>query len=369
MRFPSPHDLKNRLESLIQTSFSQPPSLWSHTSDKTEQMTSRGRRAIWVLSRSVTRHQIVSVPATLPENKRRAAIELQVRKAFPFRNPDFALMWQGQEASVYAWERGMVSDAQAGKGIPRGSDVVPETLMRQPGENGPRLVKCLEGYEAQYWTNGFLKASRWWPTLPTSVDWARFERSSGLPALTPDSCPSPVELAMLERPWTEGAFSISDWSSLLKSRNVVAALATAAICPFIFFGVQYAVLSAAEARARAELADLDSKNKSVRVDRSEAYANLEAIEDYLRLDEFPPQAEVLTKAITMLAQSGAPKILSWGFDRGNLELILRSGPNLDATAYITLFERDDYFENVSGTLTGQERDLQLRMTLTSKPRQ
>jgi len=171
---------------------------------------------------------------------------------------------------------------------------------------------------------------------------------------------------MLERPWTEGAFSLSDWSSLLRSRNAVTGLVVAAACPFVFLGTEIAVLSMAESSVRAELSELDSKNKAIRSDRNAALANLDGIEDLLRLDEYPPQADILTKAMALLAQTGAPRIISWSFDRGTLEIILRGGQPLDPTAYITLFERDEIFENASGTLIGQERDLQLRMSVAKR---
>ncbi len=312
------------------------------------------------------RHQIFKVPESLPEGKRRGAVDLQVRKNFPFREPEFDVLWNGNEASVYAWEIAPVRAAQQEAGVPRNCQVVPETMMKERGQDGIRLLATMEGFEGQLWNNGFLRASRWWPNRPSGDEWGRFQRSVGLQASQTESTPEAIQLPMLERPWTEGAFSLSDWSSLLRSRNAVTGLVVAAACPFVFLGTEIAVLSMAESSVRAELSELDSKNKAIRSDRNAALANLDGIEDLLRLDEYPPQADILTKAMALLAQTGAPRIISWSFDRGTLEIILRGGQPLDPTAYITLFERDEIFENASGTLIGQERDLQLRMTVAKR---
>jgi hypothetical protein len=313
----------------------------------------------------MTRHHVFTLPANLPEAKRRAALDLQVRKAFPFKEPGFAAHWQGAEASVYAWDAARVRAAQIEAGLSPATQVVPETFVRPRGQTGVRLVAMLDGCEGQYWVDGFLRASRWWPAPPLAFEWARFLRAVGLPP-PPEADPVPEAADFLERPWTEGVLSLDDWATLLQSRRALGLIAAGALCPFLFFGAQIAVMAATESSVRAEIAALDAANRAVRADRAAAYANLEAIEAFVRLDEFPPHADVLATAVTLLANTGGPRILSWSFDRGNLEVILRGSNELDPTAYITLFERDPLFENVSGTFVGQERDLQLRMAVSKR---
>jgi hypothetical protein len=313
----------------------------------------------------MTRHQTFSVPEALPEAKRRAVLDLQVRKSFPFKEPGFAAFWKGAEATVYAWDAVAVRAAQESAGVSRSAQVIPETFIRPRGQNEVRLVAMLDGFEGQFWSDGFLRATRWWANPPTEIDWAKFVRSFGAPNISSTNG-VPLELSFLERPWTEGTFSLDDWSSLLKSKRVLTFAAAAALCPFAFLGAEIATLSISEKNIREEIKVLNAANQNVRADRAAAYANLEAIEDFLKLTEYPSQAEVLTTAMLLLAKTGAPRIVSWSFDRGNLEIILRGEQSLDATAYITLFERDPVFENASGTLVGQEQDLQLKMSVTKR---
>jgi hypothetical protein len=189
-------------------------------------------------------------------------------------------------------------------------------------------------------------------------------RSVGVTASEDGEQARALDVPLLDRPWSEGTFSFDDWSSLLQSRRVQAFAATAALCPFIFLAGQITVLSVSENSLAAERASLTKASQSVRADRAAAYENLDAIEALFTLDEYPAQVSILSTAMTLLANTGNPQVVSWSFDRGNIELVLRSGIDLDPTTYITLFERDPLFENASGTLVGQERFLQLRMQAT-----
>jgi hypothetical protein len=300
----------------------------------------------------------------LPDGKRRGALELLVRKSFPFKQPAFSAVWAGNDASVYCWDNDSVLEAQAKAQVPRGTNVIPETFLRPPTTDGARLVQTLDGVEAQFWSQGFLRSSRWWPTAPSPIDWQKFLRSVGASSATFDAPMSLENLPFLERPWSESAFSFDDWSSVYQNQRAQLIATTLALCPIMFLGSQVAVLSVAENALATERAELNRASESIRADRNVAYENLDIIEQLLALNEYPPQVQLISNALNMLANAGSPQVVSWSFDRGNLEVVLRSGIDLDPTTYIKLFERDPQFENVSGTFVGQERHLQLRMAVT-----
>jgi hypothetical protein len=73
--------------------------------------------------------------------------------------------------------------------------------------DGLRLVACVEGFEAQYWTASQLEASRWWPAALTDGDWSDFIRASGAsraePGLLQTRPPQPVAADWTPRPWTK----------------------------------------------------------------------------------------------------------------------------------------------------------------------
>ena len=313
----------------------------------------------------MVRHQIFNAPATLPEGKRRAALDLHVRKSFPFKDPDFAAFWRGPDATVYAWDRAPIRAAIVDAGVPRSTQVIPETFVRERGSNGARVVEMLEGYEGQVWKDGFLAASRWWPKSPIEEEWTMFLRSTGIAPSAENIACAPQIFPLLERPWTEGTFSIDEFIQTLQTRRVAAIIATAALGPFVLAGTSIGVMSMAEANVRANISALAEANKGIRLDRAAAYTNLEEIEVFQGLDTYPAHVAALSSALTLL-ETFRVQIVSWSFDRGNLEIILRGKNELDPTAYITMFERDAMFEGVGGTLVGQDRDLQLRMALTKR---
>ncbi len=81
----------------------------------------------------------------------------------------------------------------------------PQPLLEQPGD-GLRLLARGAGSEAQYWQDGELRLTRWWPTAPSEQDWALFVRAAGLqPGDHP--CPprgAPVELGTPPQGWLRG---------------------------------------------------------------------------------------------------------------------------------------------------------------------
>ncbi|MBL8644553.1 MAG: hypothetical protein JNK21_11520 [Rhodospirillaceae bacterium] len=294
-------------------------------------------------------------------------LALKVRKAFPFKEPDFAAFWSDTEASVYAWEKATVQEALNDAGLNYRAQVVPETFVRPQGKDGLRLVPMLDGFEGQFWKNGFPQVSRWWPAQPSAYEWANFARVCGMAPDAAEAAAESTSLEFLEKPWTEGELSFNDLSAVLQSRKVMAIAATAIACPFLMLGTEIAITSIAEGSVRQNIASLSQANQAIRRDRAAAYDNLDAIEEFIQVDAYPPQINVLARAMAIFAEAGSLRILSWSFDRGNLEIIARGGgQQIDPTTFITAFERDELFENVGGTLVGPERDLQLRLAVTTR---
>ncbi|MDX2143304.1 MAG: hypothetical protein SFV19_08110 [Rhodospirillaceae bacterium] len=310
-----------------------------------------------------------SVPEGVPEGKRRSALELQAGKVFAFTEPAISPIWRRHEASVYAWDRARMAEALEAAGLPANTQVVPETLMRERGTDGFRLVRMLEGFEGQYWVDGFPRVTRWWSKLPTALEWSTFGRSTGAGYSLEAPPPPVVDVPLIERPWTESDFSLNDWKAMLRTRRAAEIAAVIVVCPFVFLGAQIAAVSIAKSSIDQELESLKSANQKVRQERAEAMENLDAIWDLARLDEYPTQASALQSAVEMLQATGDLKIMSWNYDRGALEIILQGEGSPDPTAFIKLFERASMFENVSGTFVGPERNLQLRMTLTKREKQ
>ncbi|MBL8629650.1 MAG: hypothetical protein JNM81_08485 [Rhodospirillaceae bacterium] len=307
----------------------------------------------------------MTVPDAVAQTQHAAYLKLQVTKLFPFTSPGYAVISQGRQASIYAWDQAAVAAEIKAQGLPANTAVVPETFIRSQGADGLTLVKMLEGVEGQFWKNGFLVATRWWPGRPSPFEWKQFARSVGGVSQTGDDVPEPVAHVLLDRPWIETPFSLDQISSVLQSARAIQFMATAAVCVLLFVFAQAAVLALREGQVVSEIKALRAANKEFGQNRAQAFSNLDDIKSILALDIYPPQIDVIYAALALL-QPRDVRVMSWSFDRGNLDITVRGKQQLDPTAFITLFERDDKFQGVSGTLGGPERDLQLKMTVEPK---
>lgn len=51
---------------------------------------------------------------------------------------------------------------------------LPESLACEPIQNGARILACSVGFEGQVWRSGVVIASRWWPVVPSTLEWRIF---------------------------------------------------------------------------------------------------------------------------------------------------------------------------------------------------
>jgi 5-methylcytosine-specific restriction endonuclease McrA len=338
------------------------------TTDAATELPNPSSRVFWVISRRVTRQTVFTFPADIPENKKKAMLRVQVRRWAPFPNVNYIAQWAGNRVSVFAWDDDEIKKAIADAGFnERRCTVCPETFIRSPLQNGTRLIAAIEGFEAQVWQDGFLAFSRWWPHKPGRSEWDMFLRTAAQPlnehgGAVPDPAPAPF----LEVPWNRQRGSLNMAWTLLEDPRYAAGLAALVAAPFIYIGVEYVTLAVAQARVENSREALSVQTQGIRKLRSEAIANLDEIEDYLSLEVYPSQFEILSTALG-LVQNLNVKIPEWTYDVGALSFSLRADQNIDATFLITAFEKSGAFTNVTATRVGQEG--LVRMNMDVVPRQ
>lgn len=300
-----------------------------------------------------------SLPETLRSDRRPAALALMVRKWAPYARPGFIADWQGARAAVFVWDAAQVEAAAAAQGLsPAALSVLPETVLREKGENGVRLVEALDGFEAQLWSDGFLAASRWWPTPPGDAQWQTFLRAAGVESA--GATPPPTSAAWLERPWIRRAA----WLALLQAGatppRLAAALALFFLAPSAFFVAKSAALSTARGDIEAQIARESQGAETILDARRVATANRFAIEQLVKLQLYPPPLAQMAEASGIIAASNL-KTESWEYDNGTLSIMLRG--QADAAALVRRFEDSPMFAGVASTTAGGENVLQLRMNV------
>ena len=133
-------------------------------------------------------------------------VALAVRRAAPFPDPDFDVLWLKDRAAVWYWSRQRLPSLKgypAGKvryraeALYRGSVRVDdgcEMLLYVPADATGNGI----GYESRVWRDGTLASTRWWPVSPAPVAWQDYVRGTGLSPLTPP--PEPQRARVLDVP-------------------------------------------------------------------------------------------------------------------------------------------------------------------------
>lgn len=134
--------------------------------------------------------------APLPRNERNAALRLHLQRITPYPSAETAyqIVWQQQLAQIWIWNS---KQEETGR-----TAVVESRYYAPPESQLPqwRLVSCVQGVEAQYWSEERLLASQWFSILPTEQQWRYFCRSTGFKAATLPQI-SVSEHAQLTKPW------------------------------------------------------------------------------------------------------------------------------------------------------------------------
>ena len=130
--------------------------------------------------------------AALPVGERKAALRNLVLAWRPFAEPDHAVIWSAEGALAIAWDaaaaRAALDTAELDAKDVR---LVPEVLLREPIDDGVRLIDGIDGVEAQRWQQRVLVASRWWPEAPSASEWRNFlHAAKATPEVAADAVPA-----------------------------------------------------------------------------------------------------------------------------------------------------------------------------------
>src|SRR5690606_37656970 len=118
------------------------------------------RRPVLLLARDLCAFGLFST-AALPRRRRRQAAMLHARLAAPYLRAGSALSKAGDDYGVWWWDAARVEALLAAQeGLTGAPVLTPETLAQPRGE-GWRIVRLMQGYEAQLWRDKALVASAW----------------------------------------------------------------------------------------------------------------------------------------------------------------------------------------------------------------
>jgi hypothetical protein len=121
-----------------------------------------------------------------------SSLRLQLRQFLGDGKVGFAYSLRGDIANIWYWseaDEGDFARLLANKSTKGEFAPWPESLLRQPVEDGVHLLKCVSGFEAVSVVAQNTVRTRWYAKLPAADAWALFIRDAGL---NPDEHPLPL---------------------------------------------------------------------------------------------------------------------------------------------------------------------------------
>lgn len=325
------------------------------------------RQVIFVPARRHLKHALFSIPAQLTGRKRKAALDLKIEAWSPFQQVAYFEVWNGNEASVLAWDRDAIDRKLQEYGYqPRQVDVVPETFIREPYIAGVRLVETSDGVEGQVWKDGFLTVSRWWADRPNAQEWNLFTRSAGQARdKLGATLPEPINPGWLETPWNRGVSNRDLLTQVLTNKAAVAVIVAAVIAPCCYFASSWMTYTIMGSRINAKITEVEVDGRAVRQERNRAINTIEYAETLSGLRRFPHQIEIISQTHSLLTPYSV-EVAGWDYDTGVLEFGLQSEADMDATQFIPMFENNPMFYRVSSSTRGDRLVMRMNVTPTNE---
>ena len=325
----------------------EPPSIW------------RGRR-YWVLSRALCAFRVFRAPAAARSNLRSFA-GIKAREWAPFADAGFLAHLTGDTVAIWTWDAVRVRDAMLGVEVmPGRMTVLPETALQVRGADGLRIVRCVEGFEGQCWSDGELRASRWWAEMPSAQSWTEFQRTS---RATPEQfrdLPAAQEPVWRRRPWTNSGEGLGSTIER-RHRELVTAGAVVLV-------VAYGYLGGGVARDAVALSDLENRVRSLEAekapvvdDRVRAIQNREFLAGFQKLIPYPPQFELFARVAAHLPKES--RITGWSYEDGSLQFTIAASTQPDLLFYVKNYAAVTGFTDVTADRAEGERTLRVKLRI------
>jgi hypothetical protein len=320
----------------------------------------RGRR-YWIVARSLCAFRVFRLP-----NAERGSLKdfaaLQVREWTPHTKVGFHLHLTQDAARVWVWDAARVRDGMLAMGIKPGRiAVLPETAVQARAADGVHMFACLEGYEGQLWSQGELKAGRWWPEMPSRVQWRDFQRAAGVVAPQHPDPPNAENPIWRGRPWTSSG---GGWGrGVERGREAVLAGAVLLLAGYAYLGgsAVHDAWSLAELDGRLQIAE--HRSAPAVADRERALANLQFLSDFGKLNPYPSQLELFARVAEKLPANGA-RIIAWSYQNGELQFTIFSPASPpDILFYVKTYSSVERFTDVSADRAEGNRSVRVKVRL------
>lgn len=300
---------------------------------------------------------------SLPPGERAGFVRVQLLGWAPFDDSGYAVCVLRDGAMAYAWDQRAFEQRAAAAGLPvRPRRVLPETLLLPAHTQGVALQTCSVGVEGQFWREGQLVASRWWPEAPDAAAWLNFQRSAGVPAdaqqaVVPSAGDAPGP-EWLEQPWAPvSTLAAMVERSRLRLHAAAAALVALLLLPTLWLLRAYWETTQQVAALEAERSRLEAEVQPVLKARAEALAAVAELDALAAAVDRTDALQLLAHLAGQVPRDGnRVRDLEW--DGRRLRLVLAVPATTPRITYVRSLEgggwlqdvREDTQEEVAGTV-------------------
>lgn len=294
---------------------------------------------------------------------------LAVRRAAPFPDPDFDVLWLRDHAAVWYWSRERARTASGRSDIrcraealfrgdvPAGDIEQLLSLEVTPAEGEAYAA----GVEARVWRQGRLQASRWWPQLPDARAWETFARGAALDA----SHPMPeLQASRLHARPLNASSQRREFGGQLSARlpMVAAAGATLVLALLAWQGASVARATWATHSINTQIAQLSARMEKIIAARERADAAQARIDGLLALHAPATQVRLLGE-VTRLTP-GSWELMSWAQPSPERLEVTFKMPNADVAAIVAAWEASPLLQDVTPSTSARPDEVSLQATVT-----
>lgn len=333
--------------------------------DRVERPSSQFGLPQWVISRALYRFKKFDL-SQVPPAERSRALQLELTQAAPFRNSAHYIGWQGGRALVWTWDEDRIGQAvRSGKLNANRLRILPETLLHSPVQEGLRLVRCIDGFEGQFWHQSLLEQSRWWAQLPSAEEWLMFQRDCSLAPEKQQTVPPAADsMALGRQPWL-GLSSLEVSAIEFKERLALACAAMLLLVPSLWYGVGLYKLEKRAQEHQATLERLREQAEPISMARGQALDYLARIRELESIRPHPEQLVVLSRLAESLPNDGS-FVRLWDFQGGKLKIVLASTGDIAAAPLIDALQKSGVFLNVTAQSGTASNVLALQMEVAAR---
>lgn len=211
-----------------------------------------------VLSRALCRFRFYRALQTLTGSQLAKAARAYAEAHAPFANTGSLILRTAQGAGIWYWDASKLAEHQPVR------EVSPESVWRD-ALDGWCVIACSEGYEAQYWEGGTLRASTWRRQPFSAAQWSAFALSVDEAAIAPPlEPPAPMASPLNNGSWRSKVVRPPlSWKDAERAGVSIAICAAAVAALFTGQAFHSSQIAARETRAAVSIEQVLREDRDV----------------------------------------------------------------------------------------------------------